>query len=425
MMTKKTLKNGLIIIHNQRENSKIVDVRLVVKAGKYYNAIYSNTPGLAHFLEHVVHEKTEKYSSKSELVSIVENYGGVRNAATSNTEKMIFFATVLNDFSENAFDYISQIAFHSRFDDKSVIKHKNIIKEELLSTFKKSDIKVRNLFESLAYQNTEFIHHTLGTEESIESIDLDELKNYYKTRFTPDNSILCVSGDISLDKCEEFVNRYFTNIPVNESLKETFDKDSVIKIITENTEKKQATVLVQDKQAVINFGAKYIRFDDSQYFKQLVLLGVLTYSGNSILNKKLREENNIVYNVSGSINGNKLFGSFYFTLNTQSHNIQKSLDIIKEELLKISIEGVKIDDMNRTKKIIQTREVFANQQVHAEAFKDADIQVSFNDLKNSEDWLNEIMKISDDDIKDTAKWLHDNLNILAVSSNEEGIKYEF
>jgi predicted Zn-dependent peptidase len=429
MITKKLLSNGINLIHNFRENSKIVDVRLVVSAGKYYNAINSYTPGLAHFLEHVVHEKTEKYASKSELVSIIENYGGVRNAATSNNEKMIFFATVLDDFSENAFDYISQVAFHSKFDDKSVVKHKKIIKEELLSTFKKSDIKVKNLFDTLAYKGTEFVHHTLGTEESIESIDLDQLKKYYESRFVPKNFILCVSGDISFDKCHDLIEKYFIDISTKDIditlEKEIFIKESVVKAITQNTQKQQRNILVQDKQAVINFGTTYIKSDDSQYFKQSVLLGILVYSVNSILNKKLREENNIVYNVSASINSNQLFGSFYFNLNTQPENIQKSLDIIKEELLKISSGDINIDDINRTKKIIQTREVFTNQQVHAEAFKEADIQISFNEIKDSSDWMNSIMKVSVDDIKDTSKWLYENLNTLAVCSNVEGVEYDF
>lgn len=116
---------------------------------------------------------------------------------------------------------------------------------------------------------------------------------------------------------------------------------------------------------------------------------------------------------------------FYFNLNVQPHNIQKSLDIIKKELLKISKGSIKDDDIERAKKIIQAQEVFGNQFIQFKSVRQAEIDISFKVSMSTEDRMKGIMNVSKEDIIFTSKWLYENLNILAVCSDVEGVEYEF
>ena len=416
------LNNKLQVIHNYKKDSKIVDVRLILKAGNFYNSLYSYTPGTAHFLEHVVHEKTTKYTNKVDLTMLVEKFGGQRNAMTYGAEKMTFFATVINDYAENAFDYISQVVFNSEFDEIALEKHRKIIREELLASFKNSNTKAMRLFNNLAYKGTNFTYHTLGTEESLNDINLKELKDYYSNIFTPDNAILSISGDISFEDCEILVKKYFDYIPTKENTITNIDTSIFYK---QNQIKTQGHTFIQDKQAVVNFGGIGAGHNDRLSFSNLVLIRLLTWGSNSILNKKLREENSLVYNVAGILISSEFFSNIYFNINTQPENIQKCLDIIKQEVLKISNSEINLDDLDKTKKIIQTSEIFNDQNIQNAADSLATIKLLYKNIKDKEDNLNKILNVTKEDIVESAKSLYGNLNILAVCSNVEGIEYEF
>ncbi len=416
-----TLKNGLRVIHNQKVNSKIVDVRIKLGAGNFYNNYNGYTPGVAHFVEHVVHDKTEKYKSKEELTSIVTDLGGARNASTSPNEMMTFFATVIKEYSESACDYVSQVVFHSNFEQDAVNKHKKIIKEELLSYLKAPSKKSWDLFKNLAYEGTNFVFDTLGTEESIEALQLDELRKYYKERFTLQNSILVVSGDISLGKCKKVVDKYFSKIKQNNnSTNFVEDIDNIPKIHN----KRQGCVLITDKQAVVNFGTILGGFDKPEFFNTLVLLKFLTATSNSILTKKLREENHLVYGISSNIFGNQLSSIAYFNLNVQPENIQQCLDIIRHEINEVALGKITEEDLNKTRKRIEAFEIFNNQSIQDESNYNSSVRLLYRDIKNRDEYVQKILDVSLEDVKGAAKWLYENLNILAVCSNVEN-KYNF
>lgn len=419
--TEYILKNGLRVMHNQKGDSKMVDVRIKLGAGNFYNSYNGYTPGIAHFVEHVVHEKTEKYKSKEELTSIVTDLGGSRNASTSPNEMMTFFATVLKEYSESACDFISQVVFYSEFDQDAVDKHKKIIKEELLSYLKAPSKKSWDLFKSLAYEGTNFVSDTLGTEESIESMQLSELREYYKERFTLQNSILVVSGDISLRECKKVVDKYFSKIKQNKNSTNFVEN---IDVIPKIDNKRQGCVLITDKQAVVNFGTILGGFDKKEFFSTLVLLKFLTATSNSILSKKLREENHLVYGISSNIFGNQLSSIAYFNLNVQPENIQQCLDIIRHEISEVALGKITEEDLNKTRKRIEAFEIFNNQSIQDESNYNSSIRLLYRDIKNRDEYVQKILDVSLEDVKGAAKWLYENLNILAVCSNVEN-KYNF
>jgi predicted Zn-dependent peptidase len=423
--TEYTLENGLRVIHNQREDSKMVDVRLILEAGNFYNSYYGYTPGIAHFVEHVVHEKTEKYKNKMDLTSLISDNGGVRNAGTYSDERMEFFATVLKEFSKDACDYVSQVVFHAQFDQVAVDKHKKIILEEYLAKYKKPDAKAYKLFGEISFSGTNFVFPTLGTEESISNTTLEELTRYYNERFTTNNSILSVSGDITLEECKKLVDEFFSNARQSTNSNNTDKTEESVKIIIPKIlNKKQENILIPDKQAVVNFGATFDGIGDAKYFSLFVLLRFMTMSATSILNRRLREENSLLYGIGSSLEGTRLFGRAYFSLNVQPENIQQCLDIIKYEINEISTGKITDQELSGIKIKIEASEIFNNQSIQGESDYYSTIRLFFPMLKNKEEYINKFLSVSRDEIISSAKWLHENLNILAVCSNSEN-KYNF
>ncbi len=93
--------------------------------------------------------------------------------------------------------------------------------------------------------------------------------------------------------------------------------------------------------------------------------------------------------------------------------------------LKNSVGEINVDDLDKTKKIIQTSEIFNDQNIQNEADSLATIKLLYKNIKDKEDNLNKILSVTKEEVVESAKSLYENLNILAVCSNVEGVEYKF
>ena len=101
------LSNGIRVIFEKIEYVKSLTVGVFVGAGSLYED--KNINGISHFLEHMFFKGTIKRSAK-EIAQYVDSCGGQLNAVTSK-EYTCFYAKVLNNHAEKAFDILSDINF--------------------------------------------------------------------------------------------------------------------------------------------------------------------------------------------------------------------------------------------------------------------------------------------------------------------------
>lgn len=418
------LANGLMVIHNHSEGSEMVDVRLSVRAGGFYDFYYNYNSGISHFLEHLtLYSKTKKYSDSNKFKSLIQNCGGLKNGQTG-TNKVTFYATVLKEYAEEAFDSVSQTAFHSEFDENTIEKERKIIAEERHSIFKKTENKLRNMFYDMAFKDLGYTYFPIGTEESLANINIQELRKFYNERFTPSGGVLVVSGDINFENTCILVEKYFTESTSCDGTRYIHD-DLDPKKIDLSIEKKQNVLLVSDKQSTVILGGIIDGFHNARYFSLLLLLSMLGSGAVSILNKKLREEKKLIYNISTNLLCNPLFGIFEFTLDVQPENIQESLDIIIEEIKKIADGDIDEVDIDLYKKRIKSRDVFDNQSLGSQAELLTRIKMNYSeDIHNRSEYLAKRIDISKEELIDSAKYLMERIKILAVSANKYS-EYDF
>ena len=106
-----TLQNGIRIVHKQIQNSKIAHCGFILDVGSRDES--ASQLGLAHFWEHMAFKGTKKRRS-FQIINKLDTLGGELNAYTSK-ENICFYASVLNDHSDKAFDILTDITFNSIF----------------------------------------------------------------------------------------------------------------------------------------------------------------------------------------------------------------------------------------------------------------------------------------------------------------------
>ena len=207
------LDNGLTyyVRENDRPGSS-VSLRLVIRAGGLQED--PRGTGIAHFLEHMMFNGTEKYPGNeldAALRSIGAEIGPDFNAYTSDTETV--YQLAIADFGDNveiAFDVLAEWAARATIDPGEVAAEAPIVREELRVRGESGQGLIFEAFEEAYFAGTPFEGvDVAGSAESIEATTAEVLRSYYDTWYRPDNMAIIAVGDRDVDDLErEIVDRF-------------------------------------------------------------------------------------------------------------------------------------------------------------------------------------------------------------------------
>ena len=106
-----TLKNGIRVIHNRIDTTKIVHCGIMLDIGSRDESHHNQ--GIAHFWEHMAFKGTRKRKS-FHILNRLESLGGELNAFTDK-EKILFYASLRDEYFERALELLTDITFDSIF----------------------------------------------------------------------------------------------------------------------------------------------------------------------------------------------------------------------------------------------------------------------------------------------------------------------
>lgn len=189
-----TLDNGLTILAEIDPTAQSVGAGFFVKTG----ARDEQTPlmGVSHYLEHMMFKGTDDISAE-QLNQVFDDLGASNNAYTTR-ESTCFYAHVIPDSSERAIEMLSKMMRPAlRQDDFDT--EKNVIQEEIAMY---ADNPFWVLYEQCVanHYNTHGLgHRVLGTPESIEAMQRDQMLDYFQNRYSADNTIVSLAGNLDFD----------------------------------------------------------------------------------------------------------------------------------------------------------------------------------------------------------------------------------
>jgi zinc protease len=168
--------------------------------------------GISHFFEHMMFNGSKKYGPKM-FDRTMEAAGGANNAYTSED------LTVYTDwFPANAletmFDLEADRIEHLDINPEMVESERGVVASERTTGLENSNW--RTLQEEL--KGVAFTAHTygwpvIGYESDIAAWTLDDLVQYHKTYYAPNNAIVVVAGDVKFDEVKRLATQYFGPIP--------------------------------------------------------------------------------------------------------------------------------------------------------------------------------------------------------------------
>ena len=285
-MELKTLSNWIKLIINSVPWAKSVTTLILVWAWSRYEN--QKNRWISHFLEHMFFKWAKKYKAAKEVASKIDETWWEFNAFTWK-EYAWYYVKSAWKFVETSFDVLSDMLINPLFPSKEIDKERWVILEEMNMYLDMPKYQIAWEFEELMIWNQPLWWDQLWTREFINSVNQEDFKKYHKALYTPDNTIISLSWDITVEKWEKLAEQYFSGLSWKKSIKwKELDKnnsDEKIRILNKKTEQSHLIVWV-----------KWTNWLDEDSFWKQKLLSVLLWgmmSSRMFLN--LREEQWLCY----------------------------------------------------------------------------------------------------------------------------------
>ena len=284
------LDNGLkIIVWPDHDIPNVVMYNYVRAGGRNE---YPGITGLSHFFEHMMFLGTEKMEP-GEFDSTMEAAGGANNAYTSSD------LTVYQDwFPRSALEVIFEIEA-DRLENlqtyaESVEAERQVVHSERRSSV--DDNNFRKLYEQM--NATAFIAHpyqfpVIGWPSDIDAWTEDDLADFYRTYYAPNNLTMVFAGDITATEIFELADRHFGSIPSQEP------PPPVRTVEPEQKGTRRIEVLAPAQTPLLHMAFHAGSATDPMTAPLNLLLNILVGGESSRLHRALVEDEQIALNVGG------------------------------------------------------------------------------------------------------------------------------
>ncbi|QFU20658.1 insulinase family protein [Shewanella eurypsychrophilus] len=205
-----TLDNGMKIMVLEDSSIPNANMYLFWKVGSR-NEVPGIT-GISHFFEHMMFNGAKKYGPKM-FDRTMEAAGGANNAYT--TENL----TVYTDwFPANAletiFDLEADRIAHLDIDANMVESERGVVASERTTGLENSNWRtLQEELKGIAFRAHPYSWSVIGHESDIAAWTIDDLVEYHKTYYAPNNAVVVIAGDVKLNEVKALANKYFAPIP--------------------------------------------------------------------------------------------------------------------------------------------------------------------------------------------------------------------
>lgn len=316
---RKKLKNGMTVVMEKRE-LPIVVIGIANRFGGSFEK--SEYKGVAHVLEHVLFNGTEKRSSE-EISREVEKKGGILNAFTAH-EITCFWFKMPSEHAFTGLEILSDILINSKLDKEKFEKEKKVILEEIKMYHDDPASDIFNEIEANLYKSP-FGDSIIGNEKSVSALERDFVYDILKNKYNPSNYIVSVVGDVDFKKVCEFLDKKF---------KSNGNEYSQIEIVKENAETSESRDGIDQAHFVLGFHAPLP--SEKEHYALKIMNAYLTYGMSSRLWNEIREKRGLAYAVKGVIQAEKNYSYYAIYVGTKKEKIEEVKKIILEEIEKIS-----------------------------------------------------------------------------------------
>src|SRR5262245_1917568 len=401
------LPNGLRVVVSENHAAPVVVVEVMYRIG--FRIEPRNRTGFAHLFEHMMFQGSE-HVSKFEHVRIVNENGGDLNGST-RFDHTNYFETMPSNTLELAMWLEADRMRSLKITRETLKNQQDVVSEEVR-------VNVLNqpygAFEWLglpqkANTNWYNAHNFYGDLHDLEAATIDDVKKFFETYYAPNNAVLVVTGDTTVDEVMRLAEKHFGGIP-SRTLPPRPD-------ISEPPQTEEKSSTEGDKLArtpALAFGYHLPQRMTRDFFALSLLDPLLVSDESAKLYQALIKENQIASSVSGGFNyglGNNFDynGPMLYTFRVDYRPDLNGADVLKvvdKVISSVQEHGITEDELKQAK--VNFRSQFLENIEGGFGRSDllAALALYDDDPNRINSILSELDKVTTAEVRDAArKWL--------------------
>jgi predicted Zn-dependent peptidase len=348
------LPNGLEVVLHEDHRTPIVTINVWYHVGSKDEPAGKN--GFAHLFEHMMFQGS-KHVPEDAYFRTLERVGASDINGSTNTDRTNYFETVPknqlalalwleSDRMAFLLDHVDQLTFAGQRD---------VVKNERRQNYENAPYGLVGMWIREQLFPKEHPYHllTIGTPEDLDRASLDDVKQFFRTWYVPQNATLVIAGDVDKARALELVEKYFGPIAGNPP--PARPPAPPVKLAG-------ATRL--EVSAGVELPRVYVSWPTPAFFapgdgELDVVAHVLAGGKSSRLYKRLVHDLQIAQDVYAYQQSMQLASVFEITATAQpGHTADELLKAIDEELKKLADGGADEGEATRAKTIIRAQTLF-------------------------------------------------------------------
>ena len=408
----KVLANGLKVIVKEDHRAPVATAQVWYKVGSANE--YGGITGVSHVLEHMMFKGTPKFpvGEFSQILATV----GARDNAFTGRDFTAYYQLLDVSKIETSFELESDRMAHLNLDEKEFIKELEVVKEERrLRTEDNPNSLTYEQFNAAAYMSSPYHNPVIGWMDDLNSMKVEDLREWYDKWYAPNNATLVVVGDVQPEEIFALAEKYYGDIPAREiaPIKSRLEPPQVgERRIEVKAVAKLPYILIGYKTPVLK-----TTNDISEVYALNILAGVLDGGRSSRLSKHLVREQEIAAHAGA---GYDLYSArsnmFLFDGTPNAENTIDELELaIQGEIEKLQTELVSEEELNRVKAQVVASEVYQQDSVQRQAYLIGSLETVGLGWQTMEEYAEKIQSITAEQVRDVAKkYLIDERKTVAI-----------
>jgi zinc protease len=346
------LSNGLRVMISEDHSVPVVALAIVYDVGAR-NEVKKRS-GFAHLFEHMMFEGSENVA-KTEHFKYVEAAGGLLNAST-HEDFTNYFEKLPSNQIELALWLESDRMRSLKVTPENFENQLQAVKEEKRAHFDNQPyVPAAIKLEETLFDNWINSHPVIGYFEDLEASSIDDVKQFFRTYYAPNNATMAIVGDVDPAQMERLVSRYFGSIPAQP----TPPKPDV----TEPLQTKAKYIKVEDQYAEkpafwLSWKAPARR--DSDYYALGIIEKLLSTGDSSRLYQRMVKGDQIALKVEASYEERRGPSAFEtFVIYKPATTAEEARKVLWSEIEKLKTDTVSQDELVKAQNQI-LRSLFAS-----------------------------------------------------------------
>ena len=285
---RQTLNNGIVVIATENPAADIIAARIFFRTGSRYEP--RKKAGLFNLLATVLTKGTDELSSL-EIAERVESVGARLSSDTTADYFLVGIKTVSEDFVE-MLKLTAELMRSPTFPETEIELEKRITIQGIRSQLEQPFAVAFSHLREIVYRDHPYALSTLGLEETLLTINREDILEFHQTYFRPDNMIISLAGRIVPEEAIALIEKVFGDWqPPAKPLPN-------LTLPRINSQPCEALITQDTQQSIIMLGYLASNVKNPDY-AALKLLN--TYLGNGLSSRlfvELREKRGLAYDVS-------------------------------------------------------------------------------------------------------------------------------